>query len=150
STAAPQQLSFCQHHKHTLMKMKVLNPKELDSDDLNELNPILNQIGHIEFPSLIDQFISMVSQEFKKKNYEKLTQLMKFAKMLVDVQGEYTACREIRKFIKWYTKGMKNITEMRCQAMHVESLQELTELIKPYIEIAKKEEFTGKIVSDKV
>jgi tRNA-dihydrouridine synthase B len=83
-------------------------------------------------------------------NYEKLTQLMKFAKMLVDVQGEYTACREIRKFIKWYTKGMKNITEMRCQAMHVESLQELTELIKPHIEIAEKEEFTGKIVSDKI
>ena len=72
-------------------------------------------------------------------NYEKLTQLMEFAGMLVDAQGEYTACREIRKYIKWYTKGIQNITEMRCQAMHVESLQELEELLKPHIEMAEKE-----------
>ena len=72
-------------------------------------------------------------------DYEKLIQLMEFAGMLVDAQGEYTACREIRKYIKWYTKGMQNITEMRCRAMHVESLQELEELLKPYVEIAETE-----------
>ena len=72
-------------------------------------------------------------------NYEKLTQLMEFAEMLVDAQGEYTGCREIRKYIKWYTKGMENITEMRCQAMHIESLQELERLLDPYIEMAEKE-----------
>lgn len=67
-------------------------------------------------------------------DYERLTELMELAKLLVELKGENVACREIRKFIKWFTKGMQNVTDMRCKAMHVETLHELEDLVSPYIE----------------
>lgn len=66
-------------------------------------------------------------------SYERLIQLLDLARSYVEHHGEYVACREIRKFIKWYTKGMHSVTEMRCKAMHIETLKELEDLLSPYI-----------------
>jgi len=63
---------------------------------------------------------------------ERLQILLKFAKSLVALKGEYTACREIRKFIKWYTKGMPQAKELRQKAIHVESFEELEEIVMCY------------------
>lgn len=62
----------------------------------------------------------------------RLQHLLEFAKSLVELKGEYTACREIRKFIKWYTKGMPQAKELRQTAVHVESLEELKDMIMGY------------------
>ncbi len=65
---------------------------------------------------------------------EKIQALLELARALVAIKGEHTGCREIRKFVKLYTKGISNITDTRCKAMHVENLNELEDLLKPYIE----------------
>ena len=67
---------------------------------------------------------------------ERLRHLLKFARSLADLKGEYVACREIRKFVKWYTKGMPQAKEMRQAAVQVKSLEELENIVKSYIEIA--------------
>ena len=64
---------------------------------------------------------------------ERLRHLLKFARSLADLQGEYRACREIRKFVKWYSKGMPQAKEMRQAAVLVESLEELENIVKSYI-----------------
>lgn len=66
-------------------------------------------------------------------SYERLIQLLELARSYVEHHGEAVACREIRKFIKWYTKGIPNVTEMRSKAMHIETLNELEDLVSPYI-----------------
>ncbi|HGE72102.1 TPA: tRNA dihydrouridine synthase DusB [Candidatus Poribacteria bacterium] len=76
----------------------------------------------------------------KPSDYERLTQLLDFARSLVDLQGEHRACKEIRKFIKWWTKGLPNITEIRQKAMHIQTFRELEDLMSPYIEFASKEQ----------
>lgn len=67
---------------------------------------------------------------------EKLSHLLNFAASLADLQGEYRACREIRKFVKWYTKGMPHAKEMRQAAVQVDSLEELENIVASYIETA--------------
>ena len=64
---------------------------------------------------------------------EKLQSLLKFAKALVRLKGEYIACREIRKFVKLYTKGMPQAKELRQIAIHVESFNELEDMVMSYI-----------------
>lgn len=76
----------------------------------------------------------------KPSDYERLTQLLDFARSLVDLQGKHRACKEIRKFIKWWTKGLPNITEIRQKAMHIQTFRELEDLMSPYIEFASKEQ----------
>ena len=65
---------------------------------------------------------------------ERLRYLLNFAKSLTRLKGEYVACREIRKFVKWYTKGMPQAKEMRQKAVQVESLEELEDIVESYIE----------------
>lgn len=73
-------------------------------------------------------------------SYERLTQILELARSFVELLGEKIACREIRKFIKWYTKGMHSVAEMRSKAMSVETLKELENLILPYMEKAASED----------
>ncbi len=60
---------------------------------------------------------------------EKLRHLLKFTKNLIDLKGERIACREIRKFVKWYTKGMPQAKELRQTAVQVENFKELEEIV---------------------
>ena len=39
---------------------------------------------------------------------EKLSVLKEHFELLLEEKGEYTATREIRKFVAWYVKGMKD------------------------------------------
>ena len=41
-------------------------------------------------------------------NQEKINVLKEHFELLLQYKGEYTATREIRKFISWYVKGMPN------------------------------------------
>ena len=68
---------------------------------------------------------------------ERLTHLLKFAKDLSDLRGEHIACKEIRKFVKWYTKGLCQAREMRQEAVRVESLKELEEIVMKYFPSVK-------------
>ncbi len=50
------------------------------------------------------------------------------ARMIVDIKGEYTGIREMRKHFAWYTAGMKHASGLRNEVNHVETLSQLTEL----------------------
>jgi tRNA-dihydrouridine synthase B len=63
---------------------------------------------------------------------EKLVHLLKFAKALVNLKGEITACKEIRKFVKCYTKGLYQAKEMRQEAVRVVTLKELEDIVTGY------------------
>ncbi len=41
-------------------------------------------------------------------NEEKIQVLKEHFELLLEDKGEYTATREIRKFLAWYVKGMPN------------------------------------------
>jgi tRNA-dihydrouridine synthase B len=66
---------------------------------------------------------------------ERLRHLLKFTRDLIALKGERVACREIRKFVKWYTKGTPEAKALRQTAMQVESFRELEEIVMSYIHI---------------
>ncbi|MGQ9609077.1 MAG: tRNA dihydrouridine synthase DusB [bacterium] len=76
---------------------------------------------------------------------EKINNLLELARALVMLKGELIGCREIRKFIKLYTKGIPNMADTRCRAMHVEKLDELEDLLRPYIENEYNQTFNNDI-----
>lgn len=64
---------------------------------------------------------------------ERLRHLLDFAGALVDLKGEDTACKEIRKSVKWYTKEMPQAKELRQAAVRIESIKELEDIVMFYI-----------------
>ena len=70
---------------------------------------------------------------------ERLRHLLEFAGALVQLKGEYTACREVRKYVKWYTKGMPQAKDLRQVAVHVGSLSELQDIVTSYIAVISNE-----------
>lgn len=51
--------------------------------------------------------------------------IIRHAQMLEEAKGEYTAMREMRKHISWYTKGMKNSNKMRSEMNQIETMDML-------------------------
>lgn len=58
-----------------------------------------------------------------------LEMILRHARMLIEVKGEYTGIREMRKHVAWYTTGMHGSANIRNQVNLVESYDELCELI---------------------
>ena len=44
-------------------------------------------------------------------------------------KGEYTAVREMRKHIAWYSAGLKNSARLRGEINEIESMEELRERV---------------------
>ncbi len=61
---------------------------------------------------------------------EIITMIQKHLVMLVDYKGEYTAIREMRKHISWYTKGLPNSANLRREINQVESLEAISYKLK--------------------
>ena len=70
-------------------------------------------------------------------NEEKHNVILEHFDLLEKEKGEYTATREIRKFIAWYVKGMKNATVIRNEINQVESSKDFRKILKEYFEINK-------------
>lgn len=56
-------------------------------------------------------------------NEEKLKVLREHFELLVAEKGEYTATREIRKFVAWYVKGMPNARAFKEKMNTIDSIQ---------------------------
>lgn len=54
--------------------------------------------------------------------------ILRHAKMQLQVKGEYTGIREIRKHAAWYTSGYHNSAKLRGKINQVETFQQLEEL----------------------
>lgn len=59
---SPQEFGYCQHHIFTLEQLCMIDVEELEKDDYNNL---LTQIGNYKFPSLMDQYLKLMKNDFK-------------------------------------------------------------------------------------
>ena len=57
--------------------------------------------------------------------------ILRHAKMLTEEKGEYTAVREMRQHIAWYSAGFKGAASLRRKVCEAQSLKELEEIILP-------------------
>ena len=59
--------------------------------------------------------------------------ILRHAQMMIDFKGEFTAMREMRKHVAWYTTGFKNSAKLRLKVNEVESFEKLKELLDEYM-----------------
>ena len=59
---SPQEFGYCQHHIFTLEQLCMIDVEELEKDDYNNL---MAQIGNSKFPSLMDQYLKLMKNDFK-------------------------------------------------------------------------------------
>lgn len=67
----------------------------------------------------------------KKPDIEEKKQMMLcHLEMLVELKGEYTGVREMRKHVSWYVKGSKNSSQFKDKVFRAVSHEEMAELIQ--------------------
>lgn len=65
--------------------------------------------------------------------------MLRHAHMMVEYKGEFTGIHEMRKHVAWYTTGYPRSSKLRDQVNHVESFQELEELLWSWVADADQE-----------
>ena len=55
--------------------------------------------------------------------------ILRHTRMQVEVKGEYTALREMRKHVAWYTAGFPHSARLRAKTNEISTLRELEELL---------------------
>lgn len=55
--------------------------------------------------------------------------MLRHAQMMVEYKGEFTGIHEMRKHVAWYTTGFPNSSKLRDEVNHVESYEELKNLL---------------------
>ncbi len=61
--------------------------------------------------------------------------ILRHAKMELEIKGEYTAVREMRKHIAWYTAGYPNSAALRRRVNEIESFSELKRTVEEIFRI---------------
>ena len=84
-------------------------------------NPwIFKQVAH---------FIN-TGEELSKPDIDELkSMILRHSRMLLDMKGDYTGIREMRKHVSWYTAGYPHSAELRRRVNMVESYEELEEVL---------------------
>lgn len=59
--------------------------------------------------------------------------ILRHGRLLAEVKGEYTAMREMRKHMAWYTAGLPHSAALRNEINLVETLDEMVELLNRYL-----------------
>ncbi len=60
--------------------------------------------------------------------------ILRHAKMQIELKGEFTGIREMRKHIAWYTSGMRHMPDSRRASNLVSSYEELEKLLDHELE----------------
>ncbi len=63
---------------------------------------------------------------------EKKAMMLRHLGMLVELKGEYTGVREMRKHVSWYTKGCRNSSRFKDQIFRAVSQDEMAGLISTF------------------
>ncbi len=58
--------------------------------------------------------------------------VLRHARLLIEVKGEYIGMREIRKHAAWYTAGYKNSSKLRGKINEVETYEDLENLLRGF------------------
>ena len=70
-------------------------------------------------------------EKLTKRSLEEVRDMiLRHAKMELEVKGEYTAVREMRKHVGWYTIGYPNSASLRRKINEMESFEELEAAVK--------------------
>lgn len=64
---------------------------------------------------------------------EMIQVMLRHARMMVEYKGEFTGIHEMRKHVAWYTTGYSNSARLRDEVNHVESFNELEDLLYRWI-----------------
>lgn len=69
-------------------------------------------------------------EEPHERTAEEVREMMlRHARLQIQYKGDYTAIREMRKHVAWYTTGFPNSAKLRDEINHAESYEELEELL---------------------
>lgn len=61
---------------------------------------------------------------------ERRDTILKHARLQTEYKGEYTAVREMRKHIGWYTTGLPHSARLRQKVNEMETMEELQEAVE--------------------
>lgn len=64
-------------------------------------------------------------------------EILKHAEILCATKGEYTAMREMRKHVAWYTAGLPGSAALRGQVNEIERMEQLEELLGKFRQIRR-------------
>ncbi|MDP4094936.1 MAG: tRNA-dihydrouridine synthase, partial [Bacillota bacterium] len=70
---------------------------------------------------------------------EKVNMVIRHAKMLVSLKGEYTGVNEMRKHIAWYIKGIRNAAKVRDMIFKTTSLEDTINIMRLMLEASEKD-----------
>ena len=82
-------------------------------------------------PWIFEQILHKLEtgEELPRPTVQEVTEMvMRHARLQVEIKGEYTGMREIRKHAAWYTAGYRNSSKLRGKINEVETIQQLEEL----------------------
>ena len=61
--------------------------------------------------------------------------ILRHARMVIDLKGEYIGIREMRKHVAWYTAGMRHSSSMRRESNSIESYVHLEKMLEKIVDI---------------
>lgn len=82
-------------------------------------------------PWIFEQILHKLEtgEELPRPTVQEVTEMvMRHARLQVEIKGEYTGMREIRKHAAWYIAGYRNSSKLRGKINEVETIQQLEEL----------------------
>ncbi len=65
--------------------------------------------------------------------HEVVQMILRHTKMQMEFKGEYHGIREMRKHIGWYTAGYPDSSRLRQQVNHVETFEQLNQMMNQYL-----------------
>lgn len=81
------------------------------------------------FEQIID-FLETGRESLRRPAAEVQDTILRHARMELQIKGEYTAVREMRKHIAWYTAGYPNSASLRRKVNEMESFEALEQAVK--------------------
>lgn len=82
----------------------------------------------------IEHFLKTKEKLEEPSNQEKLELILKHLNLLVQNKGEEKGIKEMRKFVAWYTKGLKDSAKLRDAVNRLTTKAEVDIIIKNYFE----------------
>ena len=82
-------------------------------------------------PWIFEQILHKLEtgEDLPRPTVQEVTEMvLRHARLQVEIKGEYTGMREIRKHAAWYTAGYRNSSKLRGKINDVETIQQLEEL----------------------
>lgn len=61
---------------------------------------------------------------------ERIDMMIRHLDMLAELKGERTAVREFRKFVAWYTRGLRGASRLRGSVNYIDSLEHMKEVLR--------------------